>query len=562
MATGKRSPGSLKWGLTLATLLCWILPIIIVTTVAAASLNYYYDRTIKETADAGAENAMRQVELRLASAIEDSKAVSYEGIVRQAYREYQHTHDKVGIYRSVTEYLSQKYSRNASFSVIYISFLDEGLDLHPYAAAQGSAKYNLLRNYTDNILPAAKERIGDADSGIFFFTVDGSLYMARNLLDNSFRPYALMVMGLEKSTLLQSLYNISGIRGAELDIDDVRIALDTSADDGGINPVMTEYTAEVEGHELRFTAQTMQVSIWSTMPVLRYAILLIILLVLPLILIIILLFHRNINHPVDVLIEANSRVQAGERGYVITEDAPSQEFRQLYSHFNSMSAELKNQFDRIYLEQQALQEARIKALQSQINPHFLNNTLEIINWEARLADNEQVCSMIEALSTMLDAAVGRDGRSQVPLAEEMKYVDAYLYITKERLGERLTVRREIDPALLDRQIPRLMLQPIIENAVEHDISRSGGELCIRACRSGDGLCFEVEHEGRMSEADWESVRRSLGSDKPFDPERPQRGSVGIKNVNQRLRLIYGDRYSFTVTEPQEGRILAKIVLPD
>lgn len=132
--------------------------------MAAASLNYYYDRTIKQTADAGAENAMRQVELRLASAIEDSKAVSYEGIVRQAYRDYQHTHDRVGVYRTVTEYLSQKYSRNASFSVIYISFLDEGLDMHPYAAAQGSSKYNLLRNYTDNILPAARECIYMATS--------------------------------------------------------------------------------------------------------------------------------------------------------------------------------------------------------------------------------------------------------------------------------------------------------------------------------------------------------------------------------------------------------------
>ena len=293
MKSEERRPGSLKWGLTLATLLCWILPIIIVTAVAAASLNYYYDRMIKQTADAGAENAMRQVELRLASAIEDSKAVSYEGIVRQAYRDYQHTHDRVGVYRTVTEYLSQKYSRNASFSV------------------------------------------------------DGNLYMARNLLDNRFQPYALMVMGLEKSALLQSLYSVNGILGIELSIDGVRIPLGAEPiDDGSINPVMTEYTAEVEGHSLAFTAQTMKVSIWSTMPALRYAILAIILLVLPLLLII-LLFHRNINHPVDVLIEANTRVQAGERGYTITERAPSQEFRQLYSHFNSMSSELKNQFNRI-----------------------------------------------------------------------------------------------------------------------------------------------------------------------------------------------------------------------
>lgn len=85
MKSEERRPGSLKWGLTLATLLCWILPIIIVTAVAAASLNYYYDRTIKQTADAGAENAMRQVELRLASAIEDSKGQKVKQVQHQNY---------------------------------------------------------------------------------------------------------------------------------------------------------------------------------------------------------------------------------------------------------------------------------------------------------------------------------------------------------------------------------------------------------------------------------------------------------------------------------------------
>lgn len=86
-------------------------------------------------------------------------------------------------------------------------------------------------------------------------------------------------------------------------------------------------------------------------------------------------------------------MENGERGYVITAEAPNTEFRQLYSQFNAMSSELKSQFERLYLEQQALQQAKIRALQSQINPHFLNNTLEIINWEARLADNERVCSL-------------------------------------------------------------------------------------------------------------------------------------------------------------------------
>ena len=285
-------------------------------------------------------------------------------------------------------------------------------------------------------------------------------------------------------------------------------------------------------------------------------------LVIPLLGLIVWLFRRHLSRPIEVMTAAAAHVQAGERGYQITETAPSQEFTLLYNHFNAMSAELESQFDRSYQEQQALQQAKIKALQSQINPHFLNNTLEIINWEARLADNARVCSMIEALSTMLNAAIARDGRSTATLAEELKYADAYLYITQERLGERLTVTREIDPGLLGWKVMLLMLQPIIENAVEHDLSRSGGELCLRAfSRPGGGgerLWVEVEHDGTIPPRDWENIRRSL------DPRGAPEGagsSVGIRNVNQRLRLLYGEDYRFEMTEPRPGRILTRLEIP-
>lgn len=554
-------PASLKWGLSLATLICWILPIIIVIATAAFFLNYYYNTTIKESANAGAENALRQVELRLSSAIEDSKAVSYEGYVRQAYREYLHNKSKSTLYKAVTDYLSQKFSRNAGFSVVYISFNDPALDIHPYAAAQGTARYNVLRNYKDNILPEIERAIGGTDTGIKFISVDGNLYMIRNLLDNDFAPYAILVMGLEKSTLLQSLYSISGIYASELSIDGLQIGLEAGQLPDGVNHTAEEYTSEVEGHRLVFSAQTITVSLWNTLPLLRWAIVFIALLVLPLLAAMIYFFHRSITHPVEVLIDANRHIQDGERGYLIGERAANAEFKQLYSHFNSMSTELKNQFDRLYNEQQALQQAKIKALQSQINPHFLNNTLEIINWEARLEGNSRVSSMIEALSTMLDAAIGRDGRAQISLAEELKYVDAYLYITKERLGDKLSVTREIDERMLDCSIPRLMLQPIIENAIEHDLSKTGGALSIRTYMQEGHLSFEIEHDGTISSADWDSIRESLAA--PTIEESPgmPRSSVGIRNVNQRLKLLYAEDYSFSVSQSERGRILARIELP-
>jgi two-component system sensor histidine kinase YesM len=262
---------------------------------------------------------------------------------------------------------------------------------------------------------------------------------------------------------------------------------------------------------------------------------------------------------VETLVEASERISGGERGYTITEEAHSREFESLYEHFNAMSLELKDQFERSYQEQQALQQARIKALQLQINPHFLNNTLEIINWEARLAGDDRVSAMIEALSVMMDGALGRDGRSRISLREELSYVDAYLYIIRERLGERLEVVKEIEEEMLEVPVPRLILQPLAENAVEHDITPNrGGKLCIRACREGGRAALEVEHSGRLSEEDRKAAEAMLSSD-VSDTEIS--GQIGLRNVRQRLKLLYGEEGSLSLSEPGPDRILARAVFP-
>ena len=132
-----------------------------------------------------------------------------------------------------------------------------------------------------------------------------------------------------------------------------------------------------------------------------------------------------------------------------------------------MSARLQTQFDCLYQEELARRDAQIKALQAHINPHFLNNTLESINWQARMSGDVKASRMIEALSTVLDAALDRKGMPEVPLSEEMRYVNAYLYIVTQRFGERLKVDIDLPGALMGCRVPRLILQPVIENAVEH-----------------------------------------------------------------------------------------------
>ena len=212
-------------------------------------------------------------------------------------------------------------------------------------------------------------------------------------------------------------------------------------------------------------------------------------------LLLILLVHfvyRNIYRPVDKLVEGMERLEQGNLGYHVEEQPANQEFKYLTTRFNDLSDQLKEQFERNNMEQIALHEARIKALQSQINPHFLNNTLELINWEARMADDKKVCQMIDALSVMLNAAMARGGKATVNMREEMSYIDAYLYIISQRFGQRLKVVREIQEEVWEAEVPRLILQPIVENAIEHGISLvSQGVMHIKLYLEGDRLIMDV-----------------------------------------------------------------------
>lgn len=559
----KKEPRSFRSGLAAVALVLWLLPIIIVTVTAVYLLNESYNSSLRRTAEADMASITQQAEMRLAACIEDSKAVSYDGVVRQAYRDYKQNPVQFNVYRTVTDYLTQKFTRSSAYRAAFITFLDDSLDILPYTAAPGIPRLNLLKSFTDYILPDTREVLEGQDTGIFFMTWNSRLFMVRNLLDTKFQPYAILVIELEKDEIFQSMTENNQLSHFKVSLDGVEIPLrqsDTVQDERTQEAV---YAVYVDGHILRCSSTIKGQDVWGSTPMLRWSTLFIALMVIPLIIAVLWLFYKNLSHPVEVLIDANSRVQRGERGFSITEKAPNSEFAQLYSHFNTMSAELQSQFQRLYEEQQALQQAKIKALQSQINPHFLNNTLEIINWEARLADNARVCSMIEALSIMLDAAIARDGRSQVSLAEEIKYVDAYLYITQERLGERLIVTREMDSGMMHYAVPLLMLQPILENAVEHDLSINGGELCLRSYTEEDDrnvkLVFEVEHDGEVSTEGWKNIRRSLEAATP-EPSK-KGGSVGLRNVANRLKLLYGDHYSFTVSEVNPGRIMTRIVLP-
>ena len=554
---------SLHARLTTAVLLCWVLPVLSVMILTGILIGRNYEKSSRQDLEARAANALDQTELRLDAVFEASKAVSYDGVVRKSFRLYQKDGDKAALYRTITEYLSQNFTRDERVMAAFVSFWEE-IGVRPYAASRANFGYNAQKEYREDIEQGLLEKMADIDTGILLLEYGGELYVARNLLDSRFQPYATVVLLCSKEVLFQSLEPVRQI------CDSVTLCLDDAlllTGSGELqtlgqnvqSPEGTVFQGQASGHTLRLTAQLPPFDFWRDVTEIRTAGLSVALLAIPLLFVVLLLFRRYVTKPMNILEEASKRLEEGERGYCIEEKANSREFQTLFQEFNNMSVEMKNQFDRSYQEQQALQQAQMKALQSQINPHFLNNTLEIINWEARLAENDRVSAMIEALSVMMDGALARDGNSRIPLREELRYADAYLYIIRERLGEKLEVIKEIDEGLEDVLVPRLVLQPLAENAVEHDLTpRRGGMLCLRVRREGEMLVIEVEHDGTLTAEDRAFIDALL-SESPSESETA--GQVGLRNVRKRLSLLYGEKGELSLTQSAPDKILARVCFP-
>ena len=556
----QKKPISLKWGLMTAMVACWVIPIVTIVVVAGVLLNHSYEKNLRQSVSANVDHAMEQTALRLTAAMEASKAVSYNGEIREAYRDYQLTGDRQALYNRVTGYFTQSYSREESFKAAFLTFNDHPDKLYYYADSFRANGYQRAQHFRTEVQPEVSELLETVDTGIYFMENEGELYMTRNLLDNAFQPYAQLTLLCDMDTVFQPFSTLTADSQVDVTLDDVTFRLSEQTDAAGTDEheILTDYALDFGGHTLSVTVTARELGLWGAMPGLRWAVVLVLLLGAPLLGGMVLLFYRFVTQPVETLVDAAGRVEGGQRGYLIETTARSAEFQKLYSHFNSMSLELQRQFERLYREQQALQEARIKALQSQINPHFLNNTLEVISWEARLAENDRVCAMTEALATMLDAALDRDGRGMASLKQELGYVDAYLYIIGQRLGPKLTVAKEVDDSLLDQVIPRLILQPIVENAVEHDLTpQHGGRLTLRVRRQEDALLLEVEHDGTISPEDQKRLEALLSG----TPEPAAGDKVGLRNVRERLTLLYGDRAALSIRQNTGGSIMACIRLP-
>ena len=188
-------------------IICWLIPIAAVAGIFGSLLSRSYEDSQRQEIESSVRNALEQLDIRLSAAIEDSKDVSYDGIVRSSYRSYQLDGDPAALYGRVNEYLSQRFSRDEKYKAVFISFLQD-IGISSYVISHGSSEYALLRNYRNGAEPQILEKMAEEDTAIRFFAVNDELYMARNLLDGKFIPYASVVMLCDKDVLFASFKDL------------------------------------------------------------------------------------------------------------------------------------------------------------------------------------------------------------------------------------------------------------------------------------------------------------------------------------------------------------------
>ena len=265
-------------------------------------------------------------------------------------------------------------------------------------------------------------------------------------------------------------------------------------------------------------------------------------------------FLGQIITPLHTVVEGMKEMEEGNLT-VHVEPAGQSEIRTMIHSFNRMVRELRASIEENEQVQQKKHQAEVRALQSQINPHFLVNTLNSIRFMAQVSKFDGIRKMAEALIKILSCSF-RGSISFYTVREELDVLDSYLYLMKIRYSDGFEVVYDIDETCLDCKVPRLILQPIVENSIVHGLAEKEddiGHLTVRLKASGDSLIFTVEDDGRgMTE---EEIRQLLTHRERAEGDNT---SIGVENVLSRLKLNFGSRYGIRM-ESQPGQYTKTIL---
>lgn len=257
------------------------------------------------------------------------------------------------------------------------------------------------------------------------------------------------------------------------------------------------------------------------------------------------------NRITKPILSLENTMRAVSDQVVFADEIPnsSYEVDRLRIHFNEMNQKIFDMMESIKVREKYLREVELKSLFSQINPHFLYNTLDTIIWMAEFKDTEKVVAITKSLAQFFRLSLSK-GSQMIPLHQEIDHVAQYLYIQEQRYGDHLTYAFDIDPMLNEILVPKIILQPIVENAIYHGIKLLPypGKITISAKQYKDkDMLITISDNG---------VGYSPNRAKTTSETTTKLGGVGLENVNNRLKLIYGDAYGLTIeSEIGKGTII-------
>jgi two-component system sensor histidine kinase YesM len=268
------------------------------------------------------------------------------------------------------------------------------------------------------------------------------------------------------------------------------------------------------------------------------------------------LSHR-LSKPIKVLQSDMKQVEKGNFD-IQTEIGQMNEIGQLGRSFNLMVSRTKFLMEETIQNQENKRKSELLLLQSQINPHFLYNTLDSIVWMAEQKQHEEVVLMTSALAKLFRASITKD-QELVPIRVEVEHITNYLLIQKMRYNEELNYVLDIDESILGFKTLKILLQPFVENAIYHGIrsmyGMEDGLITIRGRQSGEHIRFEVEDNGLGMTP--EQASRLLIN---YEEDGRNQG-IGIRNVNERIKLYFGHEYGIQIrSEIEEGTCIT-IVIP-
>ena len=556
-ARGKRS---LRGQMTFIILLCWLLPMVL----AAGALGGYLALGLgRQTRRAAGEQFQLNLQMgadRVDSAVEASRLPSYDPEFRSGWNQYLRDGNYALLYRRCYGLFNRLYQSDSRFRYA-VFFFDRGPEDMSITVVNGSSGLltSQIQERWRGDLPAVSDLASRLDTAVGFLERDGQLYLVRNLMGSDYRPIGVLALALNMPYFFEDLSLLSWASSVSVDLgaDTVLQIRGDAPPQGGEG--LLEFTVDRRDYSLRGQAAVDYHVLLAGFGPYRYVLGAMGLSLLLLLLFTFRFFRRKISQPIDALMAGAADIREGGWGHRIDCETGSREFEYLTDSFNQMSAQLQTQFDCLYHEELARRDAQIKALQAHINPHFLNNTLESISWQARMSGDAKASKMIEALSTVLDAALDREGMPEVRLSEEMTYVNAYLYIVTQRFGKRLTVDIDLPVELMECTVPRLILQPVIENAVEHGIRPGGeGRVALRGYLRDGFLILEIENDGGLSAQDEAHISRLLSPH--YDMAGEPSGNIGIANVNLRLRILYGPECGLTITRGAGSLVTARLLV--